>query len=90
MLIPLASVIGKQGSEMSDILQELFYVPGKATNVALACRQQEALLQVLLEKNKQFTVDFKIMTDILLQNVMEQNMQSKYPALEKNIFGGES
>ncbi|KAG3274884.1 inositol polyphosphate-1-phosphatase, transcript variant X1 [Ictidomys tridecemlineatus] len=81
---------------MSEILQELLRVSEKAANIARACRQQEALFQLLIEekkegeKNKKFTVDFKTLADVLVQEVIKQNMENKFPGLEKNIFGEES
>uniref|UniRef100_A0A8C8YUT8 inositol-1,4-bisphosphate 1-phosphatase n=1 Tax=Prolemur simus TaxID=1328070 RepID=A0A8C8YUT8_PROSS len=81
---------------MSDILRELLRVSEKAANIARACRQQEALFQLLIEekkegeKNKKFAVDFKTLADVLVQEVIKQNMENKFPGLEKNIFGEES
>ncbi|XP_054418398.1 inositol polyphosphate 1-phosphatase isoform X2 [Pteronotus mesoamericanus] len=81
---------------MSAILRELLHVSEKAANIARACRQQEALFQLLIEekkegeKNKKFTVDFKTLADVLVQEVIKQNMQNKFPGLEKKIFGEES
>ncbi|EHB08421.1 Inositol polyphosphate 1-phosphatase [Heterocephalus glaber] len=81
---------------MSDILRELLRVSEKAANIARACRQQEALFQLLIEekkegeKNKKFTLDFKTLADVLVQEVIKQNMENKFPGLEKNIFGEES
>lgn len=68
---------------MSDILQELLRVSEKAANIARACRQQEALFQLLIEekkegeKNKKFAVDFKTLADVLVQEVIKENMQNK-------------
>ncbi|XP_008050787.1 inositol polyphosphate 1-phosphatase [Carlito syrichta] len=81
---------------MSDILRELLCVSEKAANIARACRQQEALFQLLIEekkegeKNKKFAVDFKTLADVLVQEVIKQNMEDKFPGLGKNIFGEES
>uniref|UniRef100_A0A2K5X7T4 Inositol polyphosphate-1-phosphatase n=1 Tax=Macaca fascicularis TaxID=9541 RepID=A0A2K5X7T4_MACFA len=81
---------------MSDILRELLCVSEKAANIARACRQQEALFQLLIEekkeeeKNKKFAVDFKTLADVLVQEVIKQNMENKFPGLEKHIFGEES
>ncbi|KAF6114229.1 inositol polyphosphate-1-phosphatase [Phyllostomus discolor] len=81
---------------MSDILRELLHVSEKAANIARACRQQEALFQLLIEekkegeKNKKFTVDFKTLADVLVQEVIKQNMENKFPGLGKKIFGEES
>ena len=68
---------------MSDILQELLRVSEKAANIARACRQQEALFQLLIEekkegeKNKKFAVDFKTLADVLVQEVIKENMENK-------------
>ena len=68
---------------MSDILRELLRVSEKAANIARACRQQEALFQLLIEekkegeKNKKFAVDFKTLADVLVQEVIKQNMENK-------------
>lgn len=81
---------------MSEILRELLRVSEKAANIARACRQQEALFQLLIEekkegeKNKKFAVDFKTLADVLVQEVIKQNMENKFPGLEKKIFGEES
>lgn len=69
--------------EMSDILLELLRVSEKAANIARACRQQEALFQLLIEekkgaeKNKKFAADFKTLADVLVQEVIKQNMENK-------------
>nr|XP_004660269.1 inositol polyphosphate 1-phosphatase [Jaculus jaculus]XP_045003676.1 inositol polyphosphate 1-phosphatase [Jaculus jaculus] len=81
---------------MSGILRELLRLSEKAANIARACRQQEALFQLLIEekkageKNKKFAVDFKTLADVLVQEVIKQNMDSKFPGLGKKIFGEES
>ncbi|VFV43924.1 inositol polyphosphate [Lynx pardinus] len=81
---------------MSAILRELLRVSEKAANIARACRQQEALFQLLIEekkegeKNKKFAVDFKTLADVLVQEVIKQNMENKFPGLGKNILGEES
>ncbi|TKC50691.1 hypothetical protein EI555_001032 [Monodon monoceros] len=81
---------------MSGILRELLCVSEKAANIARACRQQEALFQLLIEekkegeKNKKFAVDFKTLADVLVQEVIKQNMENKFPGLGKKIFGEES
>ncbi|XP_029790097.1 inositol polyphosphate 1-phosphatase [Suricata suricatta] len=81
---------------MSDILRELLRVSEKAANIARACRQQEALFQLLIEekkegeKNKKFAVDFKTLADVLVQEVIKQNMENKFPGLGEKILGEES
>ncbi|KAK7832188.1 hypothetical protein U0070_015335 [Myodes glareolus] len=81
---------------MSDVLRELLRVSEKAANIARACRQQEALFQLLVqekkdaEKNKKFAADFKTLADVLVQEVVKQNMENKFPGLGKKIFGEES
>ncbi|KAM6178385.1 inositol polyphosphate 1-phosphatase [Rhynchocyon petersi] len=81
---------------MSDVLRELLCVAEKAANIARACRQQEALFQLLIEekkegeKNKKFTVDFKTLADVLVQEVIKQNMENKFPGLGEKISGEES
>lgn len=83
MPIPPAAATEKQSSEMSEILRELLRVSEKAANIARACRQQEALFQLLIEekkegeKNKKFTVDFKTLADVLVQEVIKHNMENK-------------
>lgn len=73
----------KQALEMSDVLLELLRVSEKAANIARACRQQEALFQLLIEekkgaeKNKKFAADFKTLADVLVQEVIKQNMENK-------------
>lgn len=86
----------KQALEMSDILLELLRVSEKAANIARACRQQETLFQLLIEekkgaeKNKKFAADFKTLADVLVQEVIKQNMENKFPGLGKKVFGEES
>ncbi|XP_005366431.1 inositol polyphosphate 1-phosphatase [Microtus ochrogaster] len=81
---------------MSDILRELLRVSEKAANIARACRQQEALFQLLVqekkdaEKNKKFAADFKTLADVLVQEVVKRNLENKFPGLGKKIFGEES
>ncbi|XP_059558556.1 inositol polyphosphate 1-phosphatase isoform X2 [Myotis daubentonii] len=81
---------------MSAILQELLRVSEKAAHIARACRQQDALFQLLIEekkdgeKNKKFAVDFKTLADVLVQEVIKRHMESKFPGLEDKIFGEES
>ncbi|XP_025297269.1 inositol polyphosphate 1-phosphatase isoform X1 [Canis lupus baileyi] len=81
---------------MSAVLRELLRVSEKAANIARACRQQEALFQLLIEekkdgeKNKKFAVDFKTLADVLVQEVIKQNMENKFPGLGKKILGEES
>ncbi|XP_049629229.1 inositol polyphosphate 1-phosphatase-like [Suncus etruscus] len=81
---------------MSAILRELLCVSEKAANIARACRQQEALFQLLIEekkdgdKNKKFAVDFKTLADVLVQEVIKQNMENKFPGLGEKVFGEES
>ena len=83
MPVPPAAATKQPGSEMSDILQELLRVSEKAANIARACRQQEALFQLLIEekkegeKNKKFAVDFKTLADVLVQEVIKGNMENK-------------
>lgn len=81
---------------MSAILRELLRVSEKAAHIARACRQQDALFQLLIEekkggdKNKKFAVDFKTLADVLVQEVIKRHMESKFPGLEEKIFGEES
>ncbi|XP_004701551.1 inositol polyphosphate 1-phosphatase [Echinops telfairi] len=81
---------------MSALLQELLRVSEKAAHIARACRQQEALFQLLIEekkegeKNKKFAVDFKTLADVLVQEVVKQNMENKFPGLGEKISGEES
>lgn len=81
---------------MSAILRELLCVSEKAANIARACRQQDALFQLLIEekkdgdKNKKFAVDFKTLADVLVQEVIKQNMENKFPGLGEKVFGEES
>uniref|UniRef100_A0A8C2VPL0 Inositol polyphosphate 1-phosphatase n=1 Tax=Chinchilla lanigera TaxID=34839 RepID=A0A8C2VPL0_CHILA len=81
---------------MSEILRELVRVSENAANIARACRQEEALFQLLIEekkdgeKNQKFAVDFKTLADVLVQEVIKQTMGNKFPGLENKIFGEES
>lgn len=68
---------------MSAVLRELLRVSEKAADIARACRQQEALFQLLIEektggeKNKKFAVDFKTLADVLVQEVIKQSVENK-------------
>ncbi|KAK1336483.1 hypothetical protein QTO34_002512 [Cnephaeus nilssonii] len=68
---------------MSAILRELLRVSEKAAHIARACRQQDALFQLLIEekkggdKNKKFAVDFKTLADVLVQEVIKRHVESK-------------
>ncbi|XP_073504040.1 inositol polyphosphate 1-phosphatase isoform X2 [Phyllobates terribilis] len=81
---------------MSEILQELLRVSEKAACIARACRQEEALFQLLIEekkeeeKNKKFLIDFKTLADVLVQEVIKHYLGKKFPGLEKNVRGEES
>ncbi|XP_077131771.1 inositol polyphosphate 1-phosphatase isoform X2 [Ranitomeya variabilis] len=81
---------------MSEILQELLSVSEKAAGIARACRQEEALFQLLIEekkedeKNKKFLMDFKTLADVLIQEVIKHDLGKKFPGLEKNVRGEES
>lgn len=81
---------------MSEILQELLRASEKAACIARACRQEEALFQLLIEekkedeKNKKFLTDFKTLADVLVQEVIKHDLGKKFPGLEKNVRGEES
>lgn len=81
---------------MSAILRELLRVSEKAAHIARACRQHDALFQLLIEekkgedKNKKFALDFKTLADVLVQEVIKRHMEAKFPGLEEKIFGEES
>lgn len=81
---------------MSAVLRELLRVSEKAADIARACRQQEALFQLLIEektggeKNKKFAVDFKTLADVLVQEVIKQSVENKFPGLGKKVLGEES
>ncbi|XP_073414279.1 inositol polyphosphate 1-phosphatase [Dendrobates tinctorius] len=81
---------------MSEILQELLCASEKAASIARACRQEEALFQLLIEekkedeKNKKFLMDFKTLADVLVQEVIKHDLGKKFPGLEKNVKGEES
>ncbi|XP_056392353.1 inositol polyphosphate 1-phosphatase [Hyla sarda] len=81
---------------MSEILQELLRASEKAACIARACRQEEALFQLLIEekkedeKNKKFLTDFKTLADVLVQEVVKHDLGKKFPGLEQNVRGEES
>ncbi|VCX20569.1 unnamed protein product, partial [Gulo gulo] len=81
---------------MSAVLRELLRVSEKAADIARACRQQDALFQLLIEekkggeKNKKFAVDFKTLADVLVQEVIKQSVENKFPGLGKKVLGEES
>lgn len=68
---------------MSAILRELLRVSEKAAHIARACRQHDALFQLLIEekkgedKNKKFALDFKTLADVLVQEVIKRHMEAK-------------
>ncbi|XP_032716121.1 inositol polyphosphate 1-phosphatase isoform X2 [Lontra canadensis] len=81
---------------MSAVLRELLRVSEKAADIARACRQQEALFQLLIEekkggeKNRKFAVDFKTLADVLVQEVIKRSVENKFPGLGKKVLGEES
>ncbi|XP_053327832.1 inositol polyphosphate 1-phosphatase [Spea bombifrons] len=81
---------------MSAILQELLRASEKAACIARACRQEDALFQLLIEekkegeKNKKFLTDFKTLADVLVQEVIKHDIGKKFPGLENQIAGEES
>ncbi|XP_069841423.1 inositol polyphosphate 1-phosphatase isoform X2 [Dendropsophus ebraccatus] len=81
---------------MADILQELLRASEKAACIARACRQEEALFQLLIEekkedeKNKKFLTDFKTLADVLVQEVIKHDLGKKFAGLEENVRGEES
>ncbi|XP_075687374.1 inositol polyphosphate 1-phosphatase [Rhinoderma darwinii] len=81
---------------MSEILLELLRASEKAACIARACRQEEALFQLLIEekkddeKNKKFLTDFKTLADVLVQEVIKHDLGKKFPGLEKNVRGEET
>ncbi|XP_059249045.1 inositol polyphosphate 1-phosphatase isoform X1 [Mustela nigripes] len=93
---PTARRAAAARSEMSAVLRELLRVSEKAADIARACRQQEALFQLLIEekkggeKNKKFAVDFKTLADVLVQEVIKQSVEDKFPGLGKKVLGEES
>ncbi|KAM9305582.1 major facilitator superfamily domain-containing protein 6 [Gastrophryne carolinensis] len=81
---------------MSELLYELLRASEKAACIARACRQEEALFQLLIEekkeeeKNKKFLTDFKTLADVLVQEVIKSDLKKKFPGIEKNVRGEES
>lgn len=81
---------------MSEVLTALVHASEKSANIARACKQEEALFQLLvqekksIEKNKRFVCDFKTLADVLIQEVIKHDMGKKFPGLEDHIFGEES
>ncbi|KAI5698089.1 hypothetical protein M8J75_001536 [Diaphorina citri] len=79
-----------------NLLKEILIVSEKAANIARICRQDEHLLQLLTqekseeEKNQRFAADFKTLADVLIQEVVKQQLTTKFPSLQGNIHGEES
>ncbi|XP_072117784.1 inositol polyphosphate 1-phosphatase-like isoform X1 [Mobula birostris] len=82
--------------KMSEVLSALVHASEKSANIARACKQEEALFQLLVqekkgsEKNKKFVSDFKTLADVLVQEAIKHDMGKKFPGLEDHIFGEES
>ena len=64
----------------SRLLRSLLKVSEKAANIARACRQNEALFELLIqektsaEKNPRFFQDFKTLADVLIQETIRHDI----------------
>ncbi|XP_069762476.1 inositol polyphosphate 1-phosphatase isoform X2 [Narcine bancroftii] len=81
---------------MADLLTALICASEKSANIARACKQEEALFQLLIEekkgpeKNKKFVQDFKTLADVIIQEVIKHDIGKKFPELAPHIAGEES
>uniref|UniRef100_UPI00398EED81 inositol polyphosphate 1-phosphatase n=1 Tax=Pristiophorus japonicus TaxID=55135 RepID=UPI00398EED81 len=81
---------------MASILTALICASEKSANIARACKQEEALFQLLIEekkgpdKNKKFVQDFKTLADVIIQEVIKNDIAEKFPELAPHIAGEES
>eukprot|EP00094_Tigriopus_californicus_P002937 TCALIF_02831-PA protein Name:"Similar to Inpp1 Inositol polyphosphate 1-phosphatase (Mus musculus)" AED:0.09 eAED:0.09 QI:155/0.8/0.83/1/0.8/0.83/6/117/386 len=81
---------------MRSFLKALLSAAEKAALIARACRKEKDLFKLLIEekvgddKNAKFTVDFKTLADVLIQETIRHDLSLQYPGLAENIKGEES
>ena len=67
----------------ANFILSLLIVSEKAASVARICRQNDRLLSLLveekatLEKNDNFVDDFKTLADVLIQELIRHDLESK-------------
>ena len=73
---------------MCDLLNELIRLSEKAAKLARAIREQDDLFKLLIEekdenvKNKRFNQDFKTLTDVIIQQTIQFNLNKKFPKID--------
>uniref|UniRef100_A0A182PX64 inositol-1,4-bisphosphate 1-phosphatase n=1 Tax=Anopheles epiroticus TaxID=199890 RepID=A0A182PX64_9DIPT len=78
------------------LLKELLKASEKAANIARVCRQNERLLNLLVqekdkdESNSRFDHDFKTLADCLIQEMIKYEIGKQFPQLRDNIRGEEN
>lgn len=66
-----------------DLIHDLLIVSEKAASVARICRQNDHLLSLLIqeksatEKNARFLTDFKTLADVLVQEMIKYELETK-------------
>ncbi|KAL1491239.1 hypothetical protein ABEB36_011864 [Hypothenemus hampei] len=79
-----------------DLLEILIVSSEKAANIARVLRQNEQLFPNLVEEkslreaNPRFSQDFKTLADVLIQEVIKNDVGSKFPSLKGHIKGEEN
>ena len=82
--------------QLQELLVCLLKAAEKAACIARACREEEALFQLLVEektgteKNAKFEQDFKTLADVLIQETVKNEVRKAFPELENSILGEES
>ncbi|XP_018572429.1 inositol polyphosphate 1-phosphatase [Anoplophora glabripennis] len=80
---------------MMDLLKALIIVSEKAANIARACRQNEHLFSLLIQKKKndeanpRFVDDFKTLADVLIQEMVKHDIKNQFQELS-DILGEEN
>ncbi|CAG9863153.1 unnamed protein product [Phyllotreta striolata] len=79
-----------------DLLRALIVVSEKAANIARACREDEHLFQLLVQKknsneaNPRFVEDFKTLADVLIQEMVKHDIGHQFKELSSSIRGEEN
>lgn len=70
-----------------DLLKALIVVSEKAANIARACRRNEHLFSLLIQKKKRdeanprFVDDFKTLADVLIQEMVKHDIKMQVSTL---------
>jgi len=72
----------------TEFLQCLLCASEKAANIGRACRREPALFELLVEEKS--LQDFKTLADVLIQETVRHDINKRFPAIGRNIFGEET